>query len=189
MHPVQSGSMLKLLAQQLLWRFQLRKGINNIFSNRFGISGVPENQITSDKLYGAIFFLFFISVILLCPHVLQFFRRLPQGFFCVLQNINFFPLAWRWVDNDWILILGWTYPLRWLMLSIISKLLMNIAATRWHYWVTLLTLLYFSYCCSLCLSIRHHHIDVVETEASFKKRYSWMLAGHLELQSRPIITL
>lgn len=36
------------------WRFVFKKGVNNFFSNQFGISGLPETYITADKLYGAI---------------------------------------------------------------------------------------------------------------------------------------
>ena len=50
------------------------------------------------------------------PHLLQLFRRMLQrceapDMFCGYETPLSFPSASGWVDNDWILIFGWTYPL------------------------------------------------------------------------------
>ena len=43
---------LKLLAQQLQWRFQLENGVNNVSSDQFVISELLETVITAGELHG-----------------------------------------------------------------------------------------------------------------------------------------
>lgn len=89
------------------------------FLNQFGIPGLLKNWIMPNEQYGAIlctvcqFFYCFTS-----PQ-LQLFRRMQQHRFAVRrqkcfadhENYNNFPLAWGWVDSDYIFVFGCTYPL------------------------------------------------------------------------------
>ena len=80
--------------------FSLEKGVNGIFPNQFGISGLPEAWITPDELHGAILCVFYLGEC--CNAVLQRSSRNVAG----LRN--------RGVgDDDWTFIIGWTVPSTW----------------------------------------------------------------------------
>ena len=64
MHPPQMGNTLSCCCIEDL---SLKKGVNVIFANRFGISGLPDTQITPGKTYRAILCLFFFSCVLSRP--------------------------------------------------------------------------------------------------------------------------
>ena len=72
---------LMFLAQQLQWRFQLKKGVKNLFWRQFGISGLPQTWITADHLNGAILCFHFFPFLSL--QLLQLFRRNLQCCFAV----------------------------------------------------------------------------------------------------------
>ena len=73
------------------------KGANNIFSNTFGISRLPEAWITPDELYGAILWFF---------HTQNKSLSSPYSFSCYELQLPINMMMRRW----W-LIFGWTVPL------------------------------------------------------------------------------
>ena len=96
-------------------------GVNNIFSNEFGISGPQETWITLDELYGAISYFQLCSLLKQVPIYFSCRGegRLQQCSAAKLQKYSAdyktspdFPSAWGWVDGSWTFISGWTYPLR-----------------------------------------------------------------------------
>lgn len=69
---------------------------------RSGISGLPETWNTPNKLYGAILCFFFSSLGECCN------SRDPETY----KTSPNFASARGWVDYDWIVLFGWTSPLR-----------------------------------------------------------------------------
>lgn len=47
------------------------RGVNNAFQNQFGVSGLPENWIMLDELYGAIF-IYFFGILVFCRTKLRY---------------------------------------------------------------------------------------------------------------------
>ena len=84
-----------------------KKGINNVFSNLFGILGLLEICITPDKLFFCCcccwYLLFKRSL-----HLLQLFGRML--FCCSAPEMSREP-QWRWADNDCIHTLNLSFKL------------------------------------------------------------------------------
>lgn len=80
------------------------KNVNNIFSNLFGISGLPESWITLDKLYGSILVLF-------KKYLLQVVRRYCNVFLFAAKLQMGFVDYWHGGEQINYYIFGWTHPL------------------------------------------------------------------------------
>ena len=103
------------------WAWPRVPGRNTVFSNQFGMSGLPEAWITPDELCGDVLcFLFclFIQLSFTFIQLFQLLRTMLQHCFAVMLQKCFgdyetsstiVALGW---DNDRIFIFGWTFPLK-----------------------------------------------------------------------------
>ena len=94
MHPLQAG-VQTLLAQQLKGRFHLKKGVNYIFSNQFGIMGLPETWLNPCEPNSGGWFLFYKS-----PWTSVVKDNAAMVFCSDTPEILSWPQ--QWVDNDCI---------------------------------------------------------------------------------------
>ena len=64
------------------------EGVNNAFSNQFGISGLLETWITQKELYGVILFIYLYSMGFFFPHLLQLFSKMPLCCFSDVLSVK-----------------------------------------------------------------------------------------------------
>ena len=89
------------------------KGAKNVFLNQTGVLGPLETYSTPNEMYRTILLSDF------CHHLHQLFRRILRWFsaaklqkcFRDCETSSDLPSAWGWLDDDWLFLFGWTYPL------------------------------------------------------------------------------
>ncbi len=96
------------------------------FSDLLGISRLQETWIFSDEHYRGMLWFYFVFLtfeswspftLILLEITAMPFSCETQAVFCGLKISPDPPLAWWWGDNDWILIFGWTIPLRQILIQ------------------------------------------------------------------------
>lgn len=87
--------------------------VNNIFPNQFGTSRLLDMSHFMCCVFG-FHILKQVPICISCLEAINLqhcFAVKLQNCFMVYQTPPTFPSAWRWVDNNWIFIFGWIFPL------------------------------------------------------------------------------
>lgn len=103
-----------------VWAHTPSEVVNYNCLNQSGTSWLPETWIMRDELYILYVYIYFLGCFKISPHLLQFLRKMPQSRFAVQLRKSFVDdetspscsSARGRVDNGWVFISGWTFPLR-----------------------------------------------------------------------------